>query len=134
MFFPFALQLMHWVLEFLKPYLLHVSGETGKGQLLFTSYKLCFLGVLNRKNVVFTTTNSDNRYIRVKNIKEDKKFRDMYNLHVEFGMPGRGSVHRFQGIRSEELCSIEKIKPGDIKIMRIVDTDGVFILSEKNTV
>lgn len=66
------------IFEFLLGELLLLVSENAKGQLIFTSHNLRPLEVLDYKNIVFTTTNAENRYLRPKNIKESNNLRSAY--------------------------------------------------------
>ncbi|MEY8339122.1 ATP-binding protein [Lachnospiraceae bacterium 62-35] len=73
------------IFEYLLGEILKVVEESGKGQLIFTSHNLRALEVLNNKNIMFTTTNENNRYIRFKNIKANNNFRDVYFHDIVLG-------------------------------------------------
>lgn len=73
------------VFEYLLGEILKVVEEHGKGQLIFTSHNLRPLEVINKKNIMFTTANENNRYIRFKNIKTNHNFRDMYFHDIILG-------------------------------------------------
>lgn len=73
------------IFEYLLGEILKVVEESGKGQLIFTSHNLRPLEVLNHKNIMFTTTNENNRYIRFKNVKTNNNFRDMYFHDILLG-------------------------------------------------
>ena len=73
------------VFETLLGVLLHTIEETGKGQLIFTSHNLRPLEVLDKKNIVFTTANPENRYIRLKNVKDQNNLRDIYIRALNLG-------------------------------------------------
>lgn len=73
------------IFEALLGTLLHTLEETGKGQLIFTSHNLRPLEVLSKDNIVFTTTNPVNRYIRLKNVKDENNLRDMYIRALNLG-------------------------------------------------
>ncbi len=73
------------VFEYLLGELLTVIDEGGKGQLIFTSHNLRVLEVLAIKNLWFTTTNEDRRYIRLKGIKEVNNARDVYLRAIQLG-------------------------------------------------
>lgn len=66
------------IFEYLLGEILQAFSEAGKGQLVFTSHNLRPLEVLNKKYLCFTTTNPDNRYVRLKNIAETNNLRDTY--------------------------------------------------------
>lgn len=73
------------VFEYLLGELLCVLEESAKGQLIFTSHNLRALEVLNKRNVIFSTTNEDNRYIRFKNVKGTNNLRDVYYQDILLG-------------------------------------------------
>lgn len=58
--------------------LIKVFAESGKGQIVFTSHNLRPLEVLEKRNIVFTTSNKSNRYIFLKNIRKSNNLRDCY--------------------------------------------------------
>ena len=49
-----------------------------KGQLIFTAHNLRPLEIINKKFLVFTTTDPDNRYVRYKNIAAHNNLRNVY--------------------------------------------------------
>lgn len=73
------------IFEFLLGELLEILEERGKGQLIFTSHNLRPLEVLDKNNLVFTTTNINNRYIKLKNVKTNNNLRDMYYRDLVLG-------------------------------------------------
>ena len=73
------------VFEYLLGELLCILEESAKGQLVFTSHNLRALEVLDKKNVMFSTTNVDNRYIRFKNVKGSNNLRDVYYQDILLG-------------------------------------------------
>lgn len=72
------------IFEYLLGEILEILEQRGKGQLIFTSHNLRPLEVLNKDNLVFTTTNVDNRYIKLKNTKTNN-LRDMYYRDLILG-------------------------------------------------
>lgn len=70
------------VFEYLLGELLKIISEKGKGQLFFTSHNLRPLETLNRNFIAFTTTNPDNRYIRLTNVKSNNNLRDVYYRNI----------------------------------------------------
>ena len=66
------------IFEYLLGEIIEILSEGAKGQLVFTSHNLRPLEVLNNHNLVFTTSNSKNRYIRLKNVNSNNNIRDMY--------------------------------------------------------
>lgn len=73
------------VFEYLLGELLKILSEKGKGQLIFTSHNLRPLETLDRGFVAFTTTNPDNRYIRMSGIKDNNNLRDFYFRDIMLG-------------------------------------------------
>lgn len=73
------------VFEYLLGELLRIISEKGKGQLIFTSHNLRPLETLDKGFIAFTTTNPDNRYIRLKDIKTNNNLRDFYYRDIVLG-------------------------------------------------
>lgn len=73
------------VFEYLLGELLRIISEKGKGQLIFTSHNLRPLETLDRGFIAFTTTNADNRYIRLNNVKTNNNLRDFYYRDIVLG-------------------------------------------------
>lgn len=73
------------VFEYLLGELLRIISEKGKGQLIFTSHNLRPLETLERKCIAFTTTNPNNRYIRMVNVKSNNNLRDFYYRDIMLG-------------------------------------------------
>lgn len=73
------------VFEYLLGELLRIISEKGKGQLIFTSHNLRPLETIDKGFVAFTTTNPENRYIRLTNIKTNNNLRDFYYRDIVLG-------------------------------------------------
>ena len=73
------------IFEYLLGEILSILGNEAKGQLIFTSHNLRALETLNKDLVVFTTTNSENRYISLTNVKPTNNLRDVYYKGIELG-------------------------------------------------
>lgn len=73
------------IFEYLLGEILEILEERGKGQLIFTSHNLRPLEVLNKNSLIFTTTNPDNRYIKLRNVKSNNNLRDMYYRDLILG-------------------------------------------------
>lgn len=73
------------VFEYLLGELLRIISENGKGQLIFTSHNLRPLETLDRGFVAFTTTNPENRYIRLAYVKTNHNLRDFYYRDIMLG-------------------------------------------------
>lgn len=64
--------------EYLFGEIVNLMSEQAKGQLIFTAHNLRPLEIINKKFLAFTTTDSDNRYVRYKNIAAHNNLRDVY--------------------------------------------------------
>ncbi|SMP41875.1 AAA domain-containing protein, putative AbiEii toxin, Type IV TA system [Sphaerochaeta associata] len=73
------------VFEYLLGELLSIISERGKGQLIFTSHNLRPLETLDRGFIAFTTTNPQNRYVRMINVKDNNNLRDFYFRDIMLG-------------------------------------------------
>jgi len=73
------------VFEYLLGELLRIISEKGKGQLVFTSHNLRPLETLDKGFIAFTTTNPQNRYIRLSNVKTNHNLRDFYYRDIVLG-------------------------------------------------
>jgi hypothetical protein len=73
------------IFEYLLGEILLILEERGKGQLVFTSHNLRPLEVLQKNNLIFTTTNPQKRYIRLKNVKTNNNLRDLYYRDLILG-------------------------------------------------
>lgn len=73
------------VYEYLLGELISVMSTGAKGQLIFTSHNLRILEVLETNKVVVSTSNPQNRYIKLKNVKETNNLRDLYLRTIQLG-------------------------------------------------
>lgn len=73
------------VFEYLLGELLQIISERGKGQLIFTSHNLRPLETLDRGFIAFTSTNPENRYVRIPNVKTNNNLRDVYYRSILLG-------------------------------------------------
>ena len=72
------------IYEYLLGELLSVFRRGAKGQLLFTSHNLRALEMLDKTSVIFSTVNPENRYIRLKNVR-NSNLRDIYLRSIILG-------------------------------------------------
>lgn len=70
------------IFEYLLGEILQVLQSSGKGQFIFTSHNMRPLEVLNKDFVCFTTTDPDNRYIKLKNIGKTNNLRRVYYREI----------------------------------------------------
>ena len=73
------------IFEYLLGELLGVMHSDMKGQLIFTSHNLRVLEKLDSKNIICSTTNPENRYIRLKGIEKNHNKRDFYIRAITVG-------------------------------------------------
>lgn len=66
------------IYEFLLGEILTGLETYGKGQFIFTSHNLRPLEVLKKESLIFTTSNPDNRYIRLKGVGRTNNLRSLY--------------------------------------------------------
>ena len=65
--------------------MLTVLEKGAKGQFVFTSHNLRALEMISKNSLVFSTTNTHNRYIRLQNVKTNNNLRDMYLRTINLG-------------------------------------------------
>ena len=70
------------VYEYLLGELLSGLETYGKGQFIFTSHNLRPLEVLKKQNIVFTTANPKNKYIRLKGVGHTNNLRRLYMSEI----------------------------------------------------
>lgn len=73
------------IFEYMLGEVLDIFNTDGKGQLIFTSHNLRALEMLDKENIVFSTVNPDNRYIRMKNVRESNNLRKQYIKALTLG-------------------------------------------------
>ncbi|MBD5475607.1 MAG: ATP-binding protein [Lachnospiraceae bacterium] len=73
------------IFEYLLGELLGMMNKEMKGQLIFTSHNLRVLEKLDAKNIVCSTINPDNRYIRLTGIEKNNNKRDFYIRAITVG-------------------------------------------------
>ena len=97
------------VYEHLLGELLLFFQKNGRGQLIFTCHNLRPLEVLNKRFICFTTTNPNNRYIKLKSIRNENNLRDVYLREI---VNGGQEEELYQHRGFDELISILN-KEGD---------------------
>ncbi|SMP38240.1 AAA family ATPase [Anoxynatronum buryatiense] len=73
------------IFEYLLGEILQIISENGKGQLIFTSHNLRPLEMLDTRSIIFTTTNTKNRYLRFANVKSNNNLRNLYYRSINLG-------------------------------------------------
>lgn len=73
------------IFEYMLGELLDIFKKSAKGQLIFTSHNLRALEMIDKESIMFSTTNPDNRYIHMKNVRESNNLRNMYIRSIILG-------------------------------------------------
>ncbi len=73
------------IFEYMLGELLDIFKKSGKGQLIFTSHNLRALEMIDKESIMFSTTNPNNRYIHMKNVRESNNLRNMYIRSITLG-------------------------------------------------
>ncbi len=73
------------IFEYMLGELLELMHREMKGQLIFTSHNLRVLEKFDAKNIICTTTNPDNRFIRMVGIEKNHNKRDFYMRALSIG-------------------------------------------------
>lgn len=73
------------IFEYMLGELLEIIKKSAKGQIIFTSHNLRALEMLDTENIMFSTANPNNRYIRMKNVRETNNLRNMYIRSIMLG-------------------------------------------------
>lgn len=73
------------IFEYLLGELIGVLAEDAKGQLIFTSHNLRIMEKLDKKNIICSTINPNNRYISLKGIEKTHNRRDFYIRTIVLG-------------------------------------------------
>ncbi len=73
------------IFEYMLGELLDIFKKSAKGQLIFTSHNLRALEMIDKESIMFSTTNPDNRYIHMKNVRESNNLRNMYIRTITLG-------------------------------------------------
>ena len=73
------------IFEYLLGDLVSVMFQNAKGQLIFTSHNLRILETIPCRNAVFTTTNKENRFIKLKVSGHNNNVRDSYLRALSLG-------------------------------------------------
>ena len=73
------------IFEYLLGELIGVLSEEAKGQLIFTSHNLRIMEKLDKRNIICSTINPNNRYISLKGIEKTHNRRDFYIRTIVLG-------------------------------------------------
>lgn len=73
------------IFEYLLGEMLGMMMDEAKGQLIFTSHNLRVLEKLPNKNIICSTTNPKNRYIRLVGVEKNHNRRDFYIRTITLG-------------------------------------------------
>lgn len=73
------------IFEYMLGELLDIFQKSAKGQLIFTSHNLRALEMLDKESIMFSTVNPENRYIHMKNVKDNNNLRSLYIRSITLG-------------------------------------------------
>lgn len=90
------------IFEYLLGEILEVLGLSASGQMLFTSHNLRALEVLDKSSIYFSTTNPDNRFIHLTNVKSSNNLRDFYYRTIQLGGQNEDLYHETQQYQLRE--------------------------------
>lgn len=103
------------IYEYLLGELLQIMQKSGLGQLIFTSHNLRPLEMLNSSSIIFTTTNSENRYVRVSGMKPSNNLRLRYFRDITLGSDGEelyqetNSIEIAHAMRKMGIPSVDRV-------------------------
>ena len=73
------------IFEYMLGELLDIFNKSAKGQMIFTSHNLRALEMLDKENIIFSTANPENRYIRMKSVRDTNNLRNLYIRSITLG-------------------------------------------------
>lgn len=103
------------IYEYLLGELLQIMQKSGLGQLIFTSHNLRPLEMLNSSSIIFTTTNPENRYVRVSGMKPSNNLRLRYFRDITLGSDGEelyqetNSIEIAHAMRKMGIPSVDRV-------------------------
>lgn len=103
------------IYEYLLGELLQIMQKSGLGQLIFTSHNLRPLEMLNNSSIIFTTTNPENRYMRVSGMKPSNNLRLRYFRDITLGSDGEelyqetNSIEIAHAMRKMGIPSVDRV-------------------------
>ena len=106
------------IYEYLLGELLQIMQKSGLGQLIFTSHNLRPLEMLNSNSIVFTTTNPENRYVRISGMKPSNNLRLRYFRDITLGSDGEelyqetNSIEIAHAMRKMGIPSVDRVMEG----------------------
>ena len=73
------------IFEYMLGELLDIFNKSAKGQMIFTSHNLRALEMLDKENIIFSTANPENRYIRMKSVRDTNNLHNLYIRSITLG-------------------------------------------------
>ena len=110
------------IYEYLLGELLRIMQDSGKGQLIFTSHNLYPLETLHSESLIFTTTDENARYSRIKNVRATNNLRSMYLREIILG--SEDDVTLYEETNTAEIAHAMRLVGRDIKQLTVDDTEG----------
>ena len=99
------------VFEYLLGEIVYAFDNFANGQLIFTSHNMRLLEKLNHKNIFFTTTDSNNVFVQLTNVKSNNNLRDLYYRYIANG--DQAGHHFFDSVKTEDLIANMRVPSGD---------------------
>ena len=111
------------IFEYLLGEIVGEMHEGSRGQLIFTSHNLRVLEKLPSRNIICTTTNPENRYIRFRGVAANNNARDTFIRAISLG----GQEEEIYNEADLESLSLALRMAGDKPLPEIHIPDEVFI-------
>ena len=101
------------IFEYLLGELLNIIAEQGKGQLIFTSHNLRPLETISKDFIAFTTTDVNDRYMRLKGVKATNNLRDFYFRKI---LLGSDQENIYNATSNAEIAFAMRVASGDFNV------------------
>lgn len=99
------------VFEYLLGEIVYAFDNFANGQLIFTSHNMRILEKLSHKNIFFTTTDSNNVFVQLTNVKTNNNLRDLYYRYLANG--DNEGHHFFDFVKTEDLIANMRVPDGE---------------------
>lgn len=91
------------IFEYLLGEIVYAFDNFGRGQLIFTSHNMRVLEKVHYKNIFFTTTDLNNAFIQLTNVRDTNNLRDMYYKFIANGY--QEGIKLYDMVKTEELVN-----------------------------
>lgn len=96
------------IFEYLLGELIYAFDNFALGQLFFTSHNMRILEKVESKNIYFSTTDSEDRFIQIASVRESNNLRNLYYRYIANGY--KGKYRLYNDIKTEDIISTFSIK------------------------